>query len=146
LRKESDQKMKILLADNKSEILSALRLFIEQEAGLSVVAEVVDVTELIISTLATQPDIVLLDWELPGLKKLALPQESGKSPVPALRAHCPHVKVIGLSSDPDARNQALVAGADAFVSKGNPPDELLELIRKISNGSKHDRDSERGDI
>ncbi len=49
LAKRKRQKMQILLADNKSEILSALCLLIEQEERLNVVAEVADVTELVVS-------------------------------------------------------------------------------------------------
>lgn len=138
--------MKILLADHKSEILSALRLLIEQEDGLTVVAEVVEVTELVVNTQTAQPDVILLDWELQGLEKLASHKESGNSAISVLRVHCPSLKVIVLSSNPEARDQALAAGADAFVSKGNPPDKLLELLKKSGNCTKEQSCLERGEI
>ena len=126
--------MKILLADGKSKTLSALRLLIEQEAGLIVDAEAVDMAGMTAGVQSGKPDIVLLDWDLPGLKKQDLDDEHASEPIAALQTYCPGMKIIVLSSDPDDRRQALAAGADAFVSKGNPPDELLGILRELSNG------------
>jgi DNA-binding NarL/FixJ family response regulator len=64
--------------------------------------------------------LVLLDWGLPGLPSKAL--------LPALRALCPHLKVVVLSGRPEARQAALDAGADAFVSKIDPPERLLAAL------------------
>jgi CheY-like chemotaxis protein len=69
---------------------------------------------------ATQPDLVLPDWELPGLRTHAH--------LSTLRTLCPRLKVIGLSGRPEARQAALTARADAFVSKGDPPERLLAAV------------------
>ena len=115
--------MRILLADDKPEIRSALRLLLEDEAGLQIVGEVGDADELLASLGRACPDVVLLDWELPGL--------AGDSPPGALRERCPRLIVIALSSRPEARPAALSAGADAFVSKGDPPERLLSALRTV---------------
>jgi CheY-like chemotaxis protein len=70
---------------------------------------------------ATCPDIILLDWELPGLQ--------GGDALSTLRAHRPQLKVIALSGRPEARSAALAAGMNAFVSKGDPPEQLLAAVR-----------------
>jgi len=112
--------MHILLADDESKVRSALRLLLEQHPGLSVVGEAADAGELWGQVQATCPDLLLLDWELPGQQPAEL--------VPAVRRCCPRVSVIALSGRPEARQAALAAGADAFVSKGDPPDRLLAAL------------------
>jgi DNA-binding NarL/FixJ family response regulator len=112
--------MRILLADDQSEVRSALHLLLEQEAGLTIVEEVSEADELLAQVEMTRPDVVLLDWELPGLQASVV--------VPALRAVCPHLSVIALSGLPEARDSAISADVDGFVSKGDPPERLLETV------------------
>lgn len=112
--------MRVLLADDQSKVRSALRLLLEQQPGLSVVSEAVEAESLLAQAEATQPDLVLLDWELPGLRT--------DDWLSTLRTLCPRLKVIALSGQPEARRAALAAGADAFVSKGDPPERLLAAV------------------
>ena len=114
--------MRILVADDQSGVRSALHLLLEQELGLSIVEEVVEADRLLAQIEMTRPDVVLLDWELPGLQ--------GSDVVPSLRTVCPHVSVIALSGLPEARQAALSADVDAFVSKGDPPERLLETVKR----------------
>jgi DNA-binding NarL/FixJ family response regulator len=118
--------MRVLLADDQSKVRSALRLLLRQEPELSVVGEAVEVESLLAQTETARPDLVLLDWELPGLSTVDL--------LPALRALCPRLQVIVLSGRPEARRAALAAGADAFVSKGDPPERLLKTLRAVGAG------------
>jgi DNA-binding NarL/FixJ family response regulator len=101
-------------------VRSALRILLEQGHGLQIVGEVGDAEGLLAQAKTTNPDLVLLDWELPGL------QAAGS--LPALRRLCPDLFVIALSGRPEARSAALAAQADSFVSKGEPPDRLLCAI------------------
>ena len=112
--------MRVLLADDQTKVRSALRLLLEQQPGLSVVGEAAEAEDLLAQVEATQPDLVLLDWELPGLRT--------DDRLSALRTLCPQLKVIALSGQPEARRAALAAGADAFVSKGDPPERLLAAV------------------
>jgi DNA-binding NarL/FixJ family response regulator len=97
-----------------------LRLLLEQEPGMSVVGEAVEAGDLLAQVEATQPNLVLLDWELPGLRT--------DDWLSTLRRLCPRLKVIALSGQPEARRAALATGADAFVSKGDPPERLLAAV------------------
>jgi DNA-binding NarL/FixJ family response regulator len=112
--------MRVLLADDQTKVRSALRLLLEQEPGLSVVGEAAEAEDLLAQVEATQPDLVLLDWELPGLRT--------DDRLSALRTLCPRLKVIALSGRAGARRAALAAGVDAFVSKGDPPERLLAAV------------------
>jgi DNA-binding NarL/FixJ family response regulator len=127
--------MRILLADDQPRVKYALRVLLELQPGVQVVGEAVDAQNLLAETRANCPDLVLLDWELPGLVAL--------DSLPALRRIRPGLRVVALSGRPEARQAALAAGVDAFVSKMEPPDRLLELIGK--NGSRATFACERGE-
>lgn len=122
------RQIRILLADDQSKVRSALRLLVEQEPGLIIVGEATEAENLLAQVEATQPDLVLLDWELPGLQTDDPSTDSGQGRLSTLRTLCPGLKVIALSGQPEARRAALAAGADAFVSKGDPPEQLLATI------------------
>jgi DNA-binding NarL/FixJ family response regulator len=112
--------MRVLLADDQSKVRAALRLLLQEELGLSVIGEAIEAEDLLAQVEAMQPDLVLLDWELPGLRT--------DDHLPALRRLCPRLKIIVLSGQPEARRAALAAGTDAFVSKGEPPERLLSVV------------------
>jgi DNA-binding NarL/FixJ family response regulator len=111
--------MDVLLADDQPKVRSALRLLLEHEPEIDVLGEAVNATGLLDWVKAASPDLVLLDWELPGFDPHVLHE---------LRQLCPSADVIALSGQPEARQAALSAGADGFVSKGDPPERLLAAI------------------
>jgi DNA-binding NarL/FixJ family response regulator len=118
--------MRIFLADDQLMVCSALRLLLEHEPGMSIVGEAPDTEQMLAQIEMAQPDIVLLDWELPGLQ--------GSETLARLRAQLAHVRIIALSSLPEARQVALAYGVDAFVSKGEPPEQLLGAMYRLQNG------------
>jgi len=112
--------VRVLLADDQSKVRFALRVLLERGSGLKVVGEAATAEDLLVQTEMACPDLVLLGWELPGL--------AATSSLSALRMACPDLCVIALSGRPEARRASLDAGADAFVSKADPPDRLLAAI------------------
>jgi two-component system response regulator DesR len=121
LSRRMEDTMRVLLADNQAKVRFALRALLAQQPGIEVVGEASSADDLMALLMTTRPNLALLDWELPGLA------ESGGLPV--LRKLCPCLAVTVLSSRPGARRAAQVAGADAFVSKGDPPERLLGVLR-----------------
>jgi DNA-binding NarL/FixJ family response regulator len=122
IRKEEGRMVKhILIADDQPKVRLALRLLLEQEQGLIVVAEADDAEGLLAQAEAICPDLVLLDWSLQAAAAVDL--------LPALRSLCPNLAVIVLSGQPGIEEYALEAGADGFVSKADPPEQLLTAIR-----------------
>ena len=113
--------MRILLADDQPKVRFALRVLLEQEPGMAIVGEAADRDDLLTRVATTLPDVVLLGWELPGLTPV--------DPLSYLRRIRPDLVVIALSVRSEARSAALSAGANAFVSKGDPPERLLAAIR-----------------
>lgn len=114
--------MQVLLADGQAKVRSALRLLLEQQFEVEILGEAMNATGLLDWVEAACPDLVLLDWELPGLPVTTL--------LPVLHAHCPKLQVIVLSGRPEVCQAALDAGGDAFASKGDPPEQLLTAIDK----------------
>jgi len=120
--------MRILLADDQSKVRFALRVLLERQPGTDVVGEATSAEDLLAQTQTTDPDLVLLGWELPGAR--------GADLLTNLRDACPSLVVIALSGRPEARREALSAGADAFVSKGDPPERLLAAIARCCREAK----------
>ena len=117
---------RVLLAAPESDIRTAFRLLL-RDLNMEVVGEAADWQTTMTLAPKTQPDMLLVDWDL-------IPENSGKTLV-QLRAVCPAAVVIVLVSHLDARHQAaLSAGADAFISKGEMPDRVAERLRAAVAG------------
>ena len=115
---------RVYIADANVEERSALRLVL-LDLKMEVVGEAADWETTLVLTPASRADMLLIDWGLiPISPSLALD---------ALRKTCPAAIVIILISHLDARQQAaLSAGADAFISKGEPPERVAERLRSAA--------------
>jgi len=118
--------MRVLLADGHTQVRWALRTAIGEEPGLTLVGEVSKAEDLMSQAQTLQPDLILLEWELPSGSTGEL--------LSALRALGLQAKVIVLSRRPECEKAALAAGADAFVSKAAPPEALLLALRRLAKG------------
>jgi DNA-binding NarL/FixJ family response regulator len=114
--------MRLVVADARTEVRSALRLLLEQDGEMSVSAEAATVDELAEQVATACPDVILLDCDLPGLR--------AKEFLPQLRSACPRVQVVAMCSRAEMRGAAQSAGADAFVCKTEPPEKLLAVLRQ----------------
>ena len=73
---------------------------------------------------AGRPDAVLMD--------VCMAEMDGIEATQTIKARWPHIKVIVLSMNGDYEAQALEAGADAFVNKGEPPARLLQALDVVA--------------
>lgn len=115
--------MRVLLADDEPKVCSALRLILEQLKEVDSVEEVTSFAALDRRLQVNLPDLLLLDWELPGLQ----PGITFKD----LHDRYAPMKVIVLSGRYQSKSIALASGADAFVSKCEPPDRLFDTLRAM---------------
>lgn len=120
--------MRILLADDQDGVRSAIRLLLEQEPDLEVVAEAADTADTLLEANRQAPDLLLLDWELPGVSPGRL--------LRLLRTECPNLCVVAMSSRPEARQAAQLAEVDAFVEKSSPAEVLLDALYRVSGNSR----------
>jgi DNA-binding NarL/FixJ family response regulator len=126
-RAEANELMQILVADDEPKVLSALCLLLEQQPDVEVVAEVCDVPSLLDVARALQPDLLLVDYELAGLR----PQTEFLA---RLRALCPDVRIIALSGRPEVARQAMAAGVDGLVSTTDSPQRVLAVVDGVGRG------------
>lgn len=120
--------IRVLLADEQSHVRSALQVVLENELGVNVVGEANNVDSLLSQVQTSHPDVVLLDWELPG------PPAAGY--LSTLHGVQPKLAVVALGLWPEMRREALTVGADAFVSKVDPPEHLLTIMRDLDTKRK----------
>jgi DNA-binding NarL/FixJ family response regulator len=130
VEKGIDPMIRVLLADDRPEVRSALRLLLEQDPQTwRVVGDAADLKSLLELARSISPDVVLLDWELAGLRS----PKDGAGAIARLRKLRPNLTVIALSGRSDVCPTALAAGADAFVSKCDPPDGLLGALSQVAS-------------
>lgn len=119
----ADRLLNILIGDAQPMIRHGLGLLFEQQPGWRVVGEAEDAQALLDHIRLGCPDLVVLDWELPGMPAMEL--------LGAIRKACSHLWVVFMSSKDELSEAALKAGADVFASKGEPPQKLLDLIEGL---------------
>lgn len=117
-----DGAVRILVAESRPDVRSALKLLLEQDAGMVVSSEARRGREVLEQVKATCPDVIILDYDLPGLQARDLLQ--------TVRSVCPGVWVVAMCARSEVRQTALSAGADAFLSKADPPRSLLRTVRQ----------------
>ena len=115
--------IRILIADDNPDIRSALTLLLETRLNVQIIGEADNMEDLLSGVARLHPDIAILDWELPGLPE--------KGRVAALRLLNPGLKVVITSSRPEIAHQALAAQADSYVSKSEPPEQVVRLIQAL---------------
>ena len=122
--------MRVLLADNQPKVRFALRVLLERQPGIEIVGEATNAADLLSQMKKTHPDVVLLSWDLPGPAANSPLSSLLSSLIASLREIHPKLSVIALSGRPEVRRAALSAGANAFVSKADPPERLLTTIQR----------------
>jgi DNA-binding NarL/FixJ family response regulator len=119
-------KVRVILADDRAAVRSSLHLLLDEEPAFEVVAEAADALGLLRIQAQEPAELILIDWELPGL---SLPQL-----LHLLRYQRQQLLIVAMSSNPVSRQPALEAGVDAFVDKSQAPDQVLATLRALSAG------------
>jgi two-component system response regulator NreC len=117
--------IKIVLADDHAVVRSGLRLLLDAEEGLEVVAEAgeIDTTKRMVR--AHRPDVLVLDLNMPGPPSLpAIPELAQRTAI----------VVLTMQSDPAFAREALQAGARGYVLKEAADAELVEAVRAAAEG------------
>ena len=114
--------MRVVLAIQHRDLGLALQLCLDAEPDLFVVGTVTEAASLRALLWTAHPDLVILDWDLPGYAFIPLLAE--------VKRPRPSPQIIVLGSDEGIRQEALAAGADAFVLSGDLPGDLLAAIQQ----------------
>lgn len=121
--------VRVVIVDDDQLVRMALRLVIDGEPDLTVVAEAADGNAAITVVDEQRPDVVLMDVRMPGLDGLDATRELLTRPTP------PRVLMLTTFDSDDLVLGALRAGALGFVLKDTPPQRILDAVRAVADGS-----------
>jgi DNA-binding NarL/FixJ family response regulator len=124
-------RLRIVLADDHATVRQALRLLIDAQPDLMVIAEAGDGRAALQLAQELDPDVVVMDISMPGT--------SGLTATRALKEAHPHAAIVVLTRHADDAylHEMLRAGAAAFVLKQSPSTELIQAIRAAAAGGQY---------
>jgi DNA-binding NarL/FixJ family response regulator len=120
--------MRLLVADDHGIMRGGLRLLLDRQPDMQVVAEAQDGIEAVEMALRERPDICILD--------VSMPRMTGLQATVEIRAQAPEIAVLVLSMHDDERYlfEALQAGAAGYVLKREADHALVDAVRAVSRG------------
>lgn len=123
--------IKVALADDHGVVREGLVRIIQSTGDMQVCLCASNGGELLERLADARPDVVLLDLSMPGLSGMDLLRE--------VRRGCPRCSVLVLSMYPANQYavKSLAAGAAGYLSKGEPPSEIVRAIRAAASGARH---------
>lgn len=122
---ESGSKIRVLLVEDHRMMREGSRSIIDEQPDLLVIAEASDGQMAVELARELQPDIVVMDVNMPKM--------NGVEATRQIKAALPHAKIIGLSVQNEEKMAALMreAGVSAYLSKGGAVETLSATIRNI---------------
>jgi two-component system response regulator NreC len=123
--------IRTVIVDDHAVVRSGLRLVLESEGDIEVVAEAADARNAVFEARAHRPDVILLDVVMPG--------RSGIDVIPDLLEESPESKVLVLSmqDDPAYVREAFGAGASGYVLKEAADAEVVAAVREVADGQRY---------
>jgi two-component system, NarL family, response regulator NreC len=123
--------IKTVVVDDHAVVRSGIRLLLDAEDDIEVVAEAGDAREAVFEARAHKPDVILLDVVMPG--------RSGIEVIPDLLKESPESKILLLSMQDDAAyvREAFAAGASGYVLKEAADAEVVGAVRDVASGGRY---------
>ena len=120
--------MRLLIADDHGVVRGGLKLLLDRQPDMEVVAEAADGAEALAEALAHRPDLAILD--------VAMPRMTGLQATHEIKKQAPDTQVLILSMHDDERYlfEALRAGASGYVLKREADHDLVDAIRAVMRG------------
>jgi DNA-binding NarL/FixJ family response regulator len=115
--------LKIFLAEPDRDSRLGMQMLLEHKQGMRVVGIAVQSERIVMQVVASQPDVVLLDWGIVASSPVEI--------ISNLHSLAPHLKIIVLDTRSETGQKAKSAGADAFFCKDSYPDQLLKILYKV---------------
>jgi DNA-binding NarL/FixJ family response regulator len=125
------RKLRVLLADDHVTVRHGLKLLIDSEPDMTVVAEASDGASAVQRTLDVKPDVVVMDISMPGMNGLVATR--------TLKEKRPQAAIVTLTRHGDDAylQELLRAGVAGYVLKQSAPAELLQAIRAAAAGGQY---------
>ena len=116
--------MRILIADDQKHTRKGLKAMLSASLPGPKIWEAMTGLEAERLAEEIQPDLILMD--------IRMPEGDGLSATRQIKARHPEIRIVVLSLHTEREQDALAAGADAFVSKGESPQRLLQTITALA--------------
>jgi DNA-binding NarL/FixJ family response regulator len=123
--------LRVVIADDHTVVRQGIRGVLEEVEGLEVVGEAGDGHEALELVSSLQPDVVVLDVNMPGMTGLEVTAELRSA------AHPVRVLILSMHDDPEYVLQAVRAGADGYVLKDVAPADLREAVVAVHEGREY---------
>jgi two-component system response regulator NreC len=122
------KKINLILADDHAVVRSGLRMLLEAQPDIEIVAEVETGKEAVRQVSLLRPDVVLMDIQMPDMNGIEATKQ--------IRKLAPETAVLALTMHEDDQYffEMIHAGASGYVPKRAAPDELVSAIRAVSKG------------
>ncbi len=123
-----EKKIKILIVDDHPVVREGLRAMLDRRAEMTVVGTAMNAHEAVSLFRQRRPDVTLLDLRMPGA--------DGVEALHEIRKIDPHARAIVLTTYDDDEDvyRSMKAGANAYLLKDVPRDQLVECIRTVAQG------------
>jgi len=121
--------IRILLVDDHELVRRGIAELLDAEADLEIVGEAASAAEALRRAAQVDADVAVLDVRMPDGDGIALCRE--------LRARCPDLRCLVLTSDRGSRAAAITAGATGFVLKQVVGMALVEAVRTVATGGRY---------
>ena len=126
--------IRVALVDDQALFRAGIRMLVDSQPDLEVVAEASDGREALAAVRETRPDVVLMDIRMPVMDGLAATAELLRDP-PAPGAPSPRIVMLTTFDLDEAAARAIRQGASGFLLKDAEPEFLLAAIRTVHAGS-----------
>lgn len=126
----SQEPYRILIVDDAQAVRESLGWLLLDEPGLALVGDAANGSEAMHQALKLDPDLVILDIELPDTDGINVTRQLKALPRPPL------VVLLSIHSDDLSRQRGMQAGCDAFVEKGLGWPDLLVVLQELLGGKR----------
>ena len=123
--------LRVLIVDDHAVVRSGLRMLLDAEKDIEVVAEAGDARTAVFEVRAHKPDVILMDVVMPGASGIEATQSVLKEAPDA------SVLVLSMQDDPRYVREAFAAGASGYVLKEAADEELVAAIREVAGGGRY---------
>ena len=120
--------IRVVLADDQDLIRAGFTMILSVEDDIEVVAEASDGKSAIETVTRHEPDVVLMDVQMPGMDGIEATREITS------RTRDPKVVILTTFDSDEYLFESLQAGASGFLLKNSDPDDLVSAIRSVADG------------
>ncbi len=127
----SEPEIRVVLADDRAAVRRSLRMLLDGQEHVQVVAEAGDIATVLLAVRGETPNVLVLDLQMPNGSSIEM--------IRSLREHAPETEVVVLTMEasPVFAQQALDAGAIGFVLKEHSAVDLYEAVRSAASGEEY---------